>query len=340
MKRIKIGQLGICHEHAAAKIDTLRELSDVFEFVGVVDDRATTANRFAGDDLRSYEGLTWMSEEELFATPGLQAVVVETPNLDLVPTALRCMEQGFHMHMDKPAGNDLALFDQLLKGCQEKQLSLQLGYMLRSNPAVQFCQRIVQEGWLGDVFQVQADMNHDYGGEGYQQYIGKIEGGIMFNLGCHLIDFMVALLGRPEAVTPFLSGTANVDKGIQNNGLAVLSYPHATVTICSCSQAVDGIRQRRLTVNGTKGTFDVQPLELYDGSPIHARLILAEGNAEFEAGSHDIELPGFTDRYRAQFLELAQMINGELVNPYSFEHDRVVQEVVMAASGLTTWRSI
>ncbi len=148
MEKIKIGQIGICHEHASGKINTLRKMPDVFEIIGVVDDRATTAARFAGDELKPYEGLKWMPEEELFNTPGLQAVTVEPPNSDLVSTAMRCMERNLAMHMDKPAGEDLEQFGKLLKGCKERKLPFQMGYMFRSNPAMQWCLKAVRRaGW-------------------------------------------------------------------------------------------------------------------------------------------------------------------------------------------------
>ncbi len=337
MSRIKIGQIGICHEHASGKIGALRKMPDVYEIVGVVDDRATTAARSAGDNLAPYEGLTWMTEEELFATPGLQAVAVETPNMDLVPTALRCMERGLHMHMDKPAGDDMALFERLLDGCRERGLALQLGYMLRTNPPIMFCQQAVRDGWLGDILQIQVDMNHNYGGEAYPGYMAKFTGGIMFNLGCHPIDLVVSLLGRPGNVTPFPKSTGSVDAGINTNGLAVIEYPHANVTVRACSSAADGIRQRRLTVCGSKGTFDLCPLERHDGKPVTATLILAEGNERYAAGTHVVEFEGMTDRYAAQMQELAQVINGEIEAPYSYEHDRLVHEVLLAASGYTEW---
>ena len=337
MKKIKIGQIGICHEHASAKIGALRKLPDTYEIVGVVDDRHTTAARFAGDNLDPYKGLAWMTEEELFATPGLEAVIVETPNLDLVPAALRCLERGLHMHMDKPAGDDLALFDRLLAGCQEKRLALQLGYMLRTNPPLMLCQHAVRKGWLGDVFQIQADMNHNYGGEAYPAYMANFTGGIMYNLGCHPIDWVVSLLGRPDNVTAFPKAMPGVAANINTNGLAVIEYPHANVTVRACSNAVDGIRQRRLTVCGTKGTFDLCPLENYDGNPMQATLILTEDNERYDAGTHTVEFEGMTDRYVAQMQELAQVIRGEIETPYSYDHDRLVHEVVLAASGYTDW---
>ena len=115
MEKIKIAQIGVCHEHASGKITALRRLPELFEIVGVVDDNATsTTPKFSGKNLQPYEGLKWMTEEEVLNYPGLQAVAVEVPNNELVPTALRCMEHNLAMHMDKPAGEDLALPQQLL----------------------------------------------------------------------------------------------------------------------------------------------------------------------------------------------------------------------------------
>ena len=98
MSKIKIGQIGVCHEHASGKINALRKLPDAFEIVGVVDDRNSTSAKFSGEDLKPYEGLKWLTEEELFNIPGLQAVTVESPNLDLVPTAMRCKYHHFQAH--------------------------------------------------------------------------------------------------------------------------------------------------------------------------------------------------------------------------------------------------
>lgn len=338
MERIKIGQLGVCHEHASGKIQALRGLPDVFEIVGVVDDRNTKSARFAGDNLTPYEGLTWMTEEELFHTPGLQAVTVETPNGDLVDAALRCAERGLAMHMDKPGGMELEKFGRLLKICREKNLPFQMGYMFRNNPAMQWCLKAVRRGWLGDIFEIHADMNHNYGGEAYPKYLAAFRGGILFNLGCHWIDWVVAAMGRPENVVPFLKSTADVSEGTVNNALAVLEYHHAVVTVRACCKAVEGLNQRRFKISGTKGTAELSPVERFDGQPLTMNLTLLEGNGEYSAGSHVVDLGIRRDRYRDQLLELAAILRGEMENPYTYEHDYRVQEAVLAASGLTEWK--
>lgn len=338
MKRTKIGQIGICHEHASAKFHALRGLPDIFEIVGVVDDRSSKSARFFDGSTEVYQGTTWMTEQELLDYPGLQAVTVEVPNEDLVPTSVRCAERNLAIHMDKPAGSSLEAYKNLLDACKAGGLPFQMGYMFRNNPAFQLCMKAVREKWLGDVFEIQANMSHNYGGAAYQKYLGEFKGGIMYNLGCHLIDFIVTLMGRPEKITPFLKSTSGLPGSIKNNGLAILEYPHATATVRACSLEVDGLAHRRLKVCGTRGTIELSPLERFDGEPLLMQLTLLEGNETYSAGAHVVNTGTRLDRYRDQLLELAGIINGEIQNPYTYEHDYLVHEATLAAAGYTLWK--
>lgn len=337
MDKITIGQIGLCHEHASGKIKTLLLRPDLFEIVGVADDRASTAAKFSGTDLAPYTGLPLMSEDELLRVPGLQAVVVEVPNLDLVATASRCLEHNLPIHMDKPGGDDMAAFERLRRGYEERNLPFQMGYMFRGNPAVKWIQEAVAKGWLGEIFEIQASMSHNYGGDAYQDYMGKFPGGIMFNLGCHLIDVVVALLGRPTGVTPFLKSAPEQPDRIKNNCVSILDYPHATVMLRACSKEVDGLNRRRLKICGTKGSIDLCPLERFDGKPLLMELVLLEGNVEYAAGSHTVDFGVVRDRYESELHDFAQFVRGTLTNPYDCTHDCLVEEVLLAASGYTEW---
>lgn len=107
-RRIRIGQLGIGHNHGAAKMAALRALHEHFEIVGVAEPDPEWRRR-RGDD-PAYRGLPWLSREQLLNTPGLDAAAVETDVPDLVPAARRCLEAGLHLHLDKPGGETLAPF--------------------------------------------------------------------------------------------------------------------------------------------------------------------------------------------------------------------------------------
>jgi predicted dehydrogenase len=291
----------------------------------------------AGGDLKPYEGLKWMTEEELFNVPGLQAVTVETPNGDLVATAIRCAEHNLAMHMDKPGGENIEKFARLLELCRERDLPFQMGYMFRNNPAMQWTLKAIRKGWLGDIFEVQTSMSHNYGGDEYQEYLGKFKGGIMFNLCCHFIDLIAAMLGRPEKITPFLKSVPGFPDHIKNNCLTILEYPNCTATLRACSLEADGLNKRIFKVCGTKGSVYLSPLEHFDGKPLQMNLTLLEGNEEHEAGAHVLEFGPVSDRYEDQLLELAKMINGEMKNPYTYEHDLLTQEIVLGAAGYTAW---
>ena len=339
MDKIKILQIGIRHEHASGKFATLKELDDIFELVGYVDEKSFCKTPFRSDFLtKRYEGYRELTLDEALNFPGLQAVAVEVPNNDLVPVALKCMEHGLAMHMDKPAGEDLALYKKLLDGCKAKNLPFQMGFMFRGNPAFQFCIRAIREKLIGEVFEIDADMNHGYGGESYQDYIASFPGGIMYNLGCHLIDFVVAALGRPEKVVPFLKSAPGYPGSCLNNCMAVLEYPHALATIRSCSKKPGDVENRAMRIVGTNGAIRFSPLERFDGKGVEVLLRLAKDSGGFPAGSHTLRFQPQKNRYEYQLLELADVIRGKRKPAYSYDHDYLVHEITLAAANYITWR--
>ena len=332
--KIKVGQIGIGHNHASEKMSALRRLSPYYEVVGVVEADPVWRERRAA--LPEYEGLPWMSEEELFAVPGLEAVAVETDGFELVATAQRCAEHGLHIHMDKPGGETLEPFKQLLDEYKKRNLAIQLGYMYRNNPAIQFCFELIRKGWLGSIFQIDAVMSrYDGDNEGYRNWLANFKGGAMYIFGGHLIDLVISLLGRPDRVVPFQRKTRT--DALYDNGLAVMGYPTATATIRTSVEEVDGMKHRRLVICGTEGTVEICPLEhhayRYRLDPLSVRLTLLKDRPGYAAGTHIVDVGVMNGRYDEQLIELARIIRREIQNPYPPEHELMVQEALLAASG-------
>lgn len=325
-RRIKVGQIGTAHAHAGGKMSTLRKLRDDYEVVGVVEPDRERRKR--AENHAVYRGLAWMTEEQLLGTEGLEAVAVETAVRDLVPTAARCVAAGMHLHLDKPAGASLAAFKAVLDEATRRNLTVQMGYMFRNNPGFQFCFRAVREGWLGQVFELDGVMSKMVGAETRRQLLEQ-PGGTMFELGCHLIDAMVAALGRPERVSPYARRTRPDQDDLTDNMLAVFEYPKATATIRSAVVEVDGFRRRQFVVCGDRGTIDVRPLE-----PPRLLLALAEPRDAYKRGYQEVELPAMPGRYDEQLAELARIIRGEIESPYAPSHDLAVHEAILRASGL------
>lgn len=301
--------------------------SEDFEIVGIVEPDPQL--RAAAEASRTYAGLTWMTEEQLLATDGLRAVAVETEIHDLVPTAARCIAAGKHVHLDKPPGESLSAFRRLLEDASRRGLTVQLGYMLRYNPAFQLCFRLVREGYLGDVFAIDTTMSKAVDATVRRQLL-PYRGGAIFEIGCHVIDAVVTILGRPVKVTAHQRSSSPLDDGFADNGVAVLDYPRATVTVRSALVEIEGEARRQFVVSGTKGTFDIRPLE-----PPHARLALDAPRGDYEKGYQDVRLPPMRGRYDGEFEDLTSVIRGEKALAFSPEHDLAVQETVLLASGLS-----
>lgn len=325
-RRVKIGQIGTAHAHAGGKMSTLLKLKEEFEVVGVVEPDPEL--RRAAEKHAIYRDLAWMTEEQLLGTKGLEAVAVETGVGELIPTAARCVAAGKHLHLDKPAGESLAAFKAVLDDATRRGLTVQMGYMFRNNPAFQFCFRAVREGWLGRVFELGAVMSKMINAEKRRE-LARYRGGTMFELGCHLIDAMVSVLGKPEGVRPYVRRTRPDEDDLADNMLAVFEYPIATATVRSAVVEVDGFRRRQLVVCGDEGTIDIRPLE-----PPKLQLALAEPREGFKRGYQEVELPAMPGRYDEQLIDLARIIRGEKESDYPPSHDLAVHEAILLASGL------
>ena len=329
MKKIRIGQLGIGHNHGTERMKALRSLADVFEVVGVAEDSPKWLEKRGAH--AAYQGLPMMGVDELLAVPGLEAVMIETDGGDLLPSALRCAERGLHLCMDKPGGEDLPGFKKLCDAVRSRDLVLQLGYVYRNNPAVNFCVDAVKNGWLGEVFEIHAVMSR-WDKDEYRRWLSQFRGGAMYIFAGYLIDIVLRILGAPERVTPFMKNTR--DDGLVDNGLAVLEYPRATATVRVSVAEVEGYKYRRLIVCGTNGTVELCPIEYQqDAGELKVRLTLKEPRAHYASGTRIVDCGPRGNRYAAQMIEFARAVRGEIANPFPVEHEYLLHETLLRASG-------
>jgi predicted dehydrogenase len=322
--RIKVGQIGVGHGHAT-KLAVYRRSPD-YEVVGVVEPDETLRNAAAGH--AAFKDLKWMTREELLNTPGLQAVLVETRVKDLLAHAEACVAAGKHVHIDKPAGESLPHLRRILEAAAKQKLMVQTGYMFRYNPAVLMLRDFLKRGWLGDLFEVHTVISKVVDPVQRKQ-LAQYRGGMMFELGCHVIDLVVGVLGKPTAVAGHAQEVKAGD-GLRDNMLAVLTYPNALATVKSSALEVEGFARRHFTVCGTEGTIHIQPLD----NPA-ARVALSRARDGYRKGYQDVTFPRF-ERYVADAADMAKVIRGEKGNDYSADHDLAVQETLLKACGMST----
>ncbi|MBI85863.1 MAG: dehydrogenase [Planctomycetaceae bacterium] len=321
--KIKIGQIGTGHAHARGVFKQLKQVTDDYELVGIVENDPER-RRALGD---TYQEVKLISEEQLLNTPGLQAVVVETEVQDLLPTANRCIDAGMHIHLDKPAGENLQDFKALLDKARRGKRHLQMGYIYRYHPAFQWCYRAVAEGLLGDVFELHAVMSKKVS-DSARTYLSRFAGGSMFEIGCHVIDAMVRVLGPPQNVTPFARQTHPGKDPLVDNQLAVFDYPAAIATIRSALVEYEGFARRQFTVCGEFGTFDLRPL---GGRTF--RLALQRPHPDYRQGYQEITVDEGPGGFISAFRDMAAVLRGEKDDDYGLDHELAVHTALLTASG-------
>ena len=123
MKKIKIGQIGIGHNHGEDKMLAVRKFPELFEVVGYAEENEEWIKKRG--NFSGYLGLQRYSVDELIEK--CDAILVETDIWDLTKTAKKCVMAGKHIHMDKPASGTLEEYKEVLDIAKEKNLTVQLG---------------------------------------------------------------------------------------------------------------------------------------------------------------------------------------------------------------------
>lgn len=324
-------QIGTGHAHAG-KLEVYAESAE-WEVVGIVEEDPEL--RKAAEKSPLYRRFPILGLEEALKIPDLRVVGVESRVRDLLRYARAAVDAGCHVHLDKPAGASMAAYRDLMKEADANGLVVQMGFMYRFNPAVQLLRRMLAAGWLGEIFETHAVMSKVIPPKDRQE-LDEFPGGTMFELGCHIIDLTVSVLGKPQRVVPFPRRSLDLpDDTLVDNMLAVLEYPKATATVRTTGLEVEGGSRRHFTVCGTGGTFHIQPL---DKPTVTLSLAeewrFGEGERVFPKGTSEITFDVPYRRYVGDAAELAAIVRGEKTNPWPSSHDLMVQETVLAAAGM------
>ena len=324
--KVKFAQYGILHSHAAGKASVLKANPDV-SFCGVYEPDPSV--RTARGVIEAYAGVNWFeAKEDMLDDASIAAVAVEGAIAQNLEFAREALERGKHVWLDKPAGDDWEKFQSLVAMAREKGLLLQLGYMFRYNAGFRFILDWANSGRLGDVFSVRGRMS-TLVGEDRREGLAVHEGGILFELLCHLMDIVVAVLGRPDRVTSFLRNERGTVPAFRDNAAAIFEYENALAIVESSALEVSAFPSRRFEVYGTRGSIVMEPLE---PDPV-VRLCLDEARDGFNKGWQTVPVEN-EPRYVGSLRSMVAEIRGRKPPVRSLDHELIVQETVLRAAGV------
>ena len=163
---------------------------------------AAVASRRAGEIARDLPGVRAVpAADALLADPAIELVVIATPNASHYPLAAQALASGKHVVVDKPLAVTSREARQLIELAARHGRLLSVFHNRRWDSGFLTLRRVLADGLLGEVMNYEArfDRFRPQIKPGWREH-GEPGGGVLYDLGAHLIDQALQLFGLPEAV--------------------------------------------------------------------------------------------------------------------------------------------
>lgn len=324
MMPVRIAQIGTAHDHARQTMGSLLRNRDCFSVFGLA------ASETGGSD-PVYAGVPRYTVEELLDMPMLEAVAVESAERDATELARRFAARGIAVHLDKPGSPDAAAFDRLTDTVKANRVPFQMGYMYRCNPVIRQAIAMVKSGELGEIFSVEAQMSVRHDAQ-KRAWLEAFPGGMMFYLGCHLVDLVLQIQGEPAEILPMNTSSGLDGNRSADSAFAVFRYKNGTSFVKSCAAEYGGYARRQLVICGSRGTAELKPLETGtgDGRITTTAVFTLEKDKPDPWGSAGQRITSDPfDRYDGMMRTFARIVRGEEENPYSCDYERLLFRTLM-----------
>ncbi|MDR2473844.1 MAG: Gfo/Idh/MocA family oxidoreductase [Tannerella sp.] len=139
------------------------------------------------------------STDELLAINELELIIVNTPDLTHYEYTRQALLAGKHVVVEKPFAQTVAQCRELIRIAEERNLMLCVYQNRRWDGDFLTVKNIIEQGTLGRLVEFESTFAR------YRNYIKpdtwkEQSGGMMYNLGSHIVDQTISLFGLPEAV--------------------------------------------------------------------------------------------------------------------------------------------
>jgi scyllo-inositol 2-dehydrogenase (NADP+) len=284
-----------------------------FELVSVVERTTNEA------ETRYPSIQTIRSFEELLADSSLNLIVVATPGSTHFDFARRALESGKHVVVDKPMALHSAEIAQIATLAAALKLLAVPFQSRRWDSDFLTLSQVIHEGSLGRIVSLESRMDRWSPGRTRKPWKNiPEEGGILLDLGTHLVDQALVLFGKPLGVS------AEVDRerdGDGANDAFTIRLRYAGHRVTLGSNVLSSIPGFRYSLRGTKGSFrkhGIDPQEAALGKTTHITSHNWGQEPMHDWGVKHVDLDGGIDTesvesipgdYRQFYVRLREAIN-------------------------------
>ena len=229
-------------------------------------------------------GLQFADWRELIERRDIDAVTISSPNGLHRDMLLAAIAAGKHVYVDKPLVVDYSETPAIIDALKNSSIVHQMVFHNRFYPSAMRARELIAEGRLGQITSFRGRYLHSgsiYADQamGWKQRGG--EGGVLLDLGAHIIDLLYFLLGEVSSVWGTaralypqrpLPGGGSSDCVAEDQCLLTVALPCGACGTLEASKIATGIDDElKIEIHGTKGAIildfsDVDHLWFFDES--------------------------------------------------------------------------
>ena len=219
---------------------------------------AAIVQRMGDEAAKAYPGVKIArSIEEMLQDESIRLVTVATPSDAHFEHAKQCLEAGRNVVVDKPFTLTSVEARELIDLAREKKVLVTAYQNRRWDGDFVTLKQVIASGELGKIVTFESHLDR-YRAEPrlgvWRESGGNAGGGILFDLGPHLIDQATALFGDPESVYADVR-TEREGALVDDAWDVLLKFPSSGVTAMLRSTLTAYTPGPRFLVHGTQGSF-------------------------------------------------------------------------------------
>ena len=192
------------------------------------------------------------SYEELLADDDIDAVYIPLPNHLHVQWAIKALEAGKHVLVEKPIGLSSTEAKKLLKASQKHpHLKVMEAFMYRHHPQWIKTKELVDQGAIGDLKTIQSSFS--FFEDDPKSIVNKKEwgGGSLMDIGCYSISLSRFIYGsEPKSIAAIIDYHPEFKVDVLASG--ILEFEQGTSIFFSSTQLADN---QQAQIFGTKGNI-------------------------------------------------------------------------------------
>ena len=209
--------------------------------------RAEFAGRFGCEPAASLE--------EAIGHPGVEGVVLATPNDVHEEQALACAERGRHVFVEKPIADTTEAGERMRQACKDAGVTLMLGHGFRRLGAARRVKELLDDGALGHVVLAEANMSlpGSFKPGAWRGERERNRGGPIMQLGIHHLDTLAYWLGPVQRAS---GRFAHVHTEADIDDVAVVTLEFESGALASLTGSYVSPKTLSLRLLGTEAVLD------------------------------------------------------------------------------------